>query len=898
VDLIGRADECAVLDGLLDAARHGLSETIVVRGEPGVGKTALIDYAVERAENFLLVRFTGVKAESELGYAALHRLLTPVLHQVAQLPQAQAEALGSALGLHEGLPANPFLVGLGTISLAAKAARARTRLLCVIDDSQWVDRESLAALAFWGRRIHAEGIALVFGDRTEESQELDGLNTLTLTGLTSGAARSLLSSVSRSAVAPDVARQLAFDTSGNPLALIELAHELTADQLAGAAALPHHLLMTGHLEERFTQRVRALPADTQMLLLLAAADSSGSPAVIWRAAALIGVLPTAGEAAEAAGLINLADGLTFRHPLIRSAVYGGARPSDRRAAHRTLATATDGATNPDRQALHRAAAAVGPDEEVALALERAAHLAGNRGSHAARAALSTRAAELTPDAVTAARRRLAAAEAALVSGAPMQTTALVTQAYPDLASPALRARARRLEGCAQILEGQSASGAVVLLAAARDLLALDIELGRQTLLEAGDAALMAGHLGVESHVVALEVAALARALPTGDGTEVDVLLEGLSGFVGSGVATAVRHLPRGDPTRWPVLVSRLTRAVWDEDAHDDIVLHTATAARASGDLAVLGAALEACAQTALWAGRFEDAASLVTEADDLAPGAGALSHGAAAVDLLAWQGAEVETRRRAMVALEIAAQHGLGSLDDSIECSLTTLDLGLGRYSDALAHARKVFERDPLCFGNEVLPDLVEAASRTGDLDIAQLALSRLEQRVDDSGTPWALGILARSRALLANGGAEQYFQSSLDNLGRTRHNAQLARTHLLYGEWLRRQKRRLDARSHLRLAHEVLDSIGSEAFAERARTELLATGEHARRRSVDQSNALTPQEAHVARLAAQGDTNVEIAAHLYLSTSTVEYHLHKVFRKLDIRSRRELRGSLPLVRT
>ena len=898
MDLVGRADECAVLDGLLDAARSGLSETLVLRGEPGVGKTALIDYVVGRAEDFLVVRFTGVKAESALGYAALHRLLTPVLHQVAKLPQPQADALGSALGLHEGPPPNPFLVGLGTISLAAKAARARTRLLCVIDDAQWVDRESLAALAFWGRRIHADGTALVFGDRTEESQELDGLNTLTVGGLTGDDASVLLASVSRSAVAPGVARQLASETGGNPLALVELARELTADQMAGAAALPHHLLMNGHLEGRYIRRVRALPADTQMLLLLAAADSSGSPAVIWRAAALIGVPPTAGEAAEVAGLVNLAADLTFRHPLIRSAVYGGARPSDRRAAHRTLATATNGATHPDSQALHRAAAAIGPDEEVALALDGAAHLAGKRGSHAARAALFTRAAELTPDATTAARRRLAAAEAALVSGAPMQTTALVTQAFPDLADAGLRARANRLEGCARILEGQAASGAMVLLAAAKDLLELDIELGRQTLLEAGDAALIAGHLGAGSDAVALEVAALARALPTGDGTEVDVLLEGLSAFVASGVTNAVRHLPRGEPTRWPVLVSHLTRALWDEDAHDDIVLQTAGAARASGDLAVLGAALEACARTALWAGDFEDAASLVAEADELAPGAGALSHGAAAVDLLAWQGAEAETRHRAKVILDTASQLGLGSLADSVECSLTTLDLGLGRYSDALGHARTVFERDPLCFGNEVLPDLVEAASRTGDLDLAQLALSQLDRRVDESGTPWALGILARSRALLANGEAEDHFQSSLDLLARTRQHAQLARTHLLYGEWLRRQKRRLDARSHLRIAHEVFDGTGSEAFAERARVELLATGEHARRRSVDQANLLTPQEAHVARLAAQGDTNLEIAAQLYLSTSTVEYHLHKVFRKLDISSRRDLRGALPPVRS
>ncbi len=886
-----------MLDGVLDAARQGLSETVVVRGEPGVGKTALIDYVVGRAEDFLIVRFTGVKAESELGYAALHRLLTPILHQVGLLPQAQADALGSALGLHEGQPANPFLVGLGTISLAANAARARHRLLCVIDDSQWVDPESLAALAFWGRRIHAEGIALIFGDRTEKSQELDGLHTLTVAGLAHDDARSLLSTVTGSAVAPNVARQLAFETGGNPLALIEVAHELSADQLVGAAALPHHLLMTGHLEERYIGQVRALPADTQMLLLLAAADSSGSAAVIWRAASLIGVPPTAGESAEAAGLINLAADLTFRHPLIRSAVYGGARPSDRRAAHRTLATATDGARNPDRQALHRAAAAIGPDEEVAVALEGAAVQAGRRGSHAARAALLTRAAELTPEATAAAARRLAAADAALVSGAPMQTAALVKQAYPDLDSPLLRARASRLDGRARILEGQAAPGAMMLLAAAKDLLELDVELGRQTLLESGEAALLAGHLGVGSQEAVLEVAALARALPAGDVTEVDVLLEGLSAFLGSGVVAAVRHLPRGEPTRWPVLVSQLTRALWDEDAHDDIVLHTATVSRASGDLAVLGAALEASARTALWAGRFDDAGSLVAEAADLAPGAGSLSHGAAAVDLLAWQGAEVETRHRARVVLDLASRLGLGSLDNAVECSLTTLDLGLGRYGDALDHARTVFERDPLCFGNEVLPDLVEAASRTGDLDIAQLALSRLEQRVDQSGTPWAHGVLARSRALLANGGAEQGFQDSLDLLGGTRQSAQLARTHLLYGEWLRRQRRRLDARSHLRTSHAMFDAMGSEAFAARARAELQATGEHARKRSVDQSNVLTPQEAQVARLAAQGGTNVEIAAQLYLSTSTVEYHLHKVFRKLDISSRRELRVALPPVR-
>jgi DNA-binding CsgD family transcriptional regulator len=903
-----------VLDDLLDSARRGLSHTLVVRGEAGVGKTALIDYAIGRAGDFLVVRFTGIESESELGYAALHRLLTPVQHQIKRLPEPQREAMSSALGLAAGPPSNPFRVGLGTMSLAANAARAASRLLCVIDDSQWVDRESLAALAFWGRRIHAEGVALIFCDRdaSKTARLLEGFDVLEVGGLDDESARELLGARSGALVEPNVAKRIVAETGGNALALVELATTLSDEQLAGATPLATPLPLARRLEEHFARQVRTLPADTQMYLLVAAADSSGRATLIHRAATMAGVPVEAAEQAEAHNLLTITPEVAFRHPLIRSAVYSAARPADRRAAHRALAMATGAEGDDERMAWHLGAAAVGADEDVAALLERNAARAGERGQHSARSSMLSRAAELSPDVERAAERRVAAADAALTAGSLRHVHALVAAARPHLTDVAVGARADRLEGYAWSLEGKVAIAAPALLAAARALAPVDPVLARQTLLEALEAALLAGdRAGQETgrdddvtHAIAADVSASSAV---GEAT-VEALLAGLATFVASGYVAALPDLRRAvvalessshgadHAMRWARLASSITRTLWDQDGHGRLMAALSRAASEQGALRHLGAALEGQAAGEMWAGDFVAAESLFDQASEVyaAAGFGQWTRSVVGLDLVAMRGRADQVRERAKVALAAADQFGMGSLIDIVDRAMVTLELGFGHYREALTHAIRVFDADPLALGNDVLADMVEAATRGGEPDVARAALDRLIERAGASGSTWAAGLVARARAITpGEDAAEPCYVDAIELLRDSRQQVELARTRLLFGEWLRRERRHADARPELRAAYDLFTTIGAEAFAGRAQAELLATGEHVRRRTVETASELTPQEAHVARLAADGATNGEIAAQLFISASTVEYHLRKVFRKLTITSRRQLRQAL-----
>lgn len=910
MSLIGRSDECRRLDELLDSARHGLGGTVVVRGEAGIGKTALIEYAIGSADDFLLVRMTGVEAEQDIAFAALHRLLTPILHQIERLPPPQRDALNSALGLAAGPPADRFLLGLGVLSLAANAVRAAKRLLCVIDDAQWIDRESLDALAFWGRRIHADGTALIFGEREEDapSSALNGFPIVHVVGLADADSRQLLRTVRARGLDPDLADRIIADTRGNPLALVELAKELDGGQLVGAAAMPHPLAISRRLEECFVRRVRTLPVQTQMMLLLCAADSTGDAAFLWRSASLVGLHVDAAEQAEVEGLLTLEPDVSFRHPLIRSAVYSNARPADRRAVHRALAAATDPVRNADRRAWHLAAATIGRDDEVAVLLERCALQAGQRGAHSAAVALLSRAAELSSDPRRVVRHRLEAAGAALDSGAPLQAQALIELARPELTDPVDAAAAQRLEGAAWTRLGRPRLAAPILLSAAVAAVESDLPWARQALLETLEAAFLAGGID-DAHGDVTGVAATSALACAARGSGiVDVLLDGFAALVVDGFVTAAPllrraiELMRGDDVaaedliRWCRFASDATRVLWDHDAHDELTVRLAFVTRRHGALSYLTSTLQSCASSEVWQGNFAAAESFIAQAVDVSSAAGGdpMAGELMGLSILAYRGQAAEARVKADRVIDLATQTGAGLAATVARSALVVLDLGVGRYADALANARRIFADDPIPFGNEVLANMIEAAVRVGDSSAADDALSRLAVRAPAAGTAWAMGLLARSIALNAGDEGEESYREAIDALRGTRQVVELARSHLLFGEWLRRQKRRIDARVELRIAHDMFSAMGAEAFAKRAGAELLATGEHARKRSVETLSDLTPQEAHVAKLAAAGGTNNEIAAELFLSPSTVEYHLRKVFRKLGVTSRRQLTRALP----
>jgi DNA-binding CsgD family transcriptional regulator len=906
-DLIGRAEECAVLDGLLGSARAGMSGTLVLRGEPGIGKTALIDYAIAEAADMQVVVLGGIESEVELGFAALQRVLIPILHWIDRLPPSQRGALNAAFGLAGDKQPDRFMVGMAALTLAAESA-SRQPMLWVVDDAQWVDRESINAFAFCGRRFRADPVALIFAERDtpEASRALDGFPVLQLSGLAEPHAQALLAAVTESRLDPRVADRLISETAGNPLALAELGKELTSGQLTGAMALPEPLPLTRRLEERFLRQVRSLPASSQLLLLLAAAEPTGDPALLWSAAAVLGVSVDAAEGAEAANLLSLLPRVTFRHPLIRSAVYSGARAADRRRVHRALAEVTRGNIDADRRAWHQAAAAIRPDEEVAAALERSAVRASLQGGRSAEAAFLSRAADLTPSRGRAAERRVAAAAAAIAAGSALQAQSLLDVARPDLREPRMRANAERLMANSWTLLGRTSESVPILISAALGLRPFDTHLSRRTMLEAFEAAALSGALSVVPGDVAR--AAISDIDDSSDdGTVVDALLAALATYATAGYPAAVPLLRRAGTAmsaddvppvvviRWALLANLVTQALWDQAANQDLMSRLAALSRSVGSLHRLLVALHGCATAELWAGRIDLAEVHMAEAKELARAAGNPMSALMDLGITAWQGNDAEARATGEETLTLSAELGLGVVVSMVDLALLALDLGTGDYRAALGHARAVFDADPVGSGNLVLADMIEAAVRVDDREAATAALERLAERAPASGSDWALGLLARSQALLAaDDTAELLYLEAIRRLELTGMAVEKARTRLLYGEWLRRQKRRADARDELRIAYNTFVTIGADGLAERARNELLATGEHARKRTVETSNDLTPQEAHVARLAAAGATNPEIAARLFISASTVEYHLRKVFRKLAVTSRRQLRHALP----
>ncbi len=909
VAFVDRSAEREALRGLLARAADGYSGALVLRGEVGVGKTALLNetVAAAAAAGMQTSRLTGVEPETHLSYAGLHWFLLPFADHLERLPGPQREALRSTFGLVAGPPADRFLVALAVLTLLADVA-SQVPLVCVVDDVQWLDPESAVVLGFVARRLYAERVVLLFAVREPagELPPLAGLPELVITGLDEGAALELLASLVPGPLSPAVGARIVAETGGNPLALAEVALELSPGQLAGVELLPEPLPVGGSLEEAFGRRVSRLPAETRLLLAVAAAEPTASQALVWCAAGQLGIDPDAAASADLGGLAAIGSRVEFRHPLIRSVVYHTMPLRQRRLIHRALAAAGDG-SEPDRVAWHLGMAAAGPDEAVAARLEQAAGRARDRGGYAATVMFLSRAAELSADAGLRAARLLAASEAALIAGQPVRAGALLEAATPKLGDPLARAQARRLHGTIRCALGQAGEASSILLAAARALAPYDPRGARETLLEAAEAALFAGWSA--SQAVMPEVAAAARAMPgvpESEASAADLLLDGFVARAAAGYPAAVPLFRRaiamfrsgglspGEGLRGFALGGTAAAELWDDQAQHTLASRWIRLARDHGALTALPAALNYGAFAEITAGRFDAAAACTAERSEIITATGNPGiHGTAGVAelyQLAWRGHETDARRIASAIAREATNAGHVSQSIWVQLGLATLELGLGNYQAALQCVLGVFSDDHPFTGTHVLPDLAEAAMRAGEAGLADAALGRLTERALAAGTPLALGLLARSRALLVgDAGAEPLYREAIGHLGQCRAVPQLARAHLVYGEWLRRQRRRRDARDQLRTAHEMFTAMGAGAFAERARIELLATGERARQRTAGPGTELTAQEAQIARLVSEGGSNRDIAAQLFLSPSTVDYHLRKVYRKTGVTSRTQL---------
>ena len=898
-----------MLDRLLERVRAGESSVVVVRGEAGVGKTALLDYVVEGASGVRIARAAGVESEMELAFAGLHQLLAPMLDGEDQLPAPQRDALARAIGLKVGEAPDRFLVGLAVLGLLAQAAE-RQPVICLVDDAQWLDRASAQALAFVAHRVLAESVALVFAVREpSEEQELGGLPELVVAGLSDHDARMLLDSAIQGPLDAGVRDRILAETRGNPLALLELPRGLTPAELAGGLGLPEVMPVASRIEESFLRRVRSLPVDAQRLLLVAAAEPVGDVALLWRAADRLGIGSEAAVPAEAAGLIALGARVRFHHPLVRSAVHRAATFADRQEAHRALAEATDPDVDPDRQAWHRANAAVGPDEAVASDLERSAGRVQARGGFAAAAAFLERATELTADPSWRAARAIAAAQAKLDAAAPDRAQELLAIAQRAPLGDLQRARVDVLRGHVAFARNRAGDASLLMLAAAKRLEPLDAALARETYLEAFGAAMFAGRLSgaVGVREVADSARAAARAGSAGQSPRpLDLLLAGLVTRFTAGYSAGVAPLSRAlralqASLREDGLVGREVRfawgispELWDDEAWHELASRGVRLARAAGALAALPVGLTYRAGFDILAGEFADAGSRLAEADAIAAATGIAHFDYASPLLAALRGDESKALELIDACVQDATARGEGRAIGHGEHASAVLYNGLGLYQAALAAAQRACEYEDLGVFGWALLELVEAGVRSGAGEVAVEAMRRLEQRTRAAGTAWALGIEARSRALLSEGdAADALYREAIDRLARSRIALHLGRARLLYGEWLRREGRRVDAREQLRAAHGMFEAMGAEAFAERARRELAATGETVRKRVVETRDELTPQEAQIAQLAGDGHTSPEIGAQLFISPRTVDWHLRKVFAKLGINSRKQLRTVL-----
>jgi DNA-binding CsgD family transcriptional regulator len=908
----GRVRERQALDGLLDRVRGGKSAVLVIRGEAGIGKTALMHYCARQASGCQLAQIHGVESEIELPLAALHQLCTPMLSSLDALPEPQQRALRVAFGLASGPAPDRFVLGLAVLSLLAENAAARP-LVCLIDDAQWLDDASSQVLGFVGRRLLAEPVGLLLAVREAAGERLfPGLPALPVEGLADQDARGLLAAAVPGQLDDRVCDRIVAETGGNPLGLLELARGMSEAELAGgfagppAASVPGHL--QGRLQDHYLRRVRVLPGPARQLMLLAAADPTGDATLLWRAAQQLGLGPDAAAAAGAEQLLEIGSQVRFRHPLVRSAAYAAGSPDDRRAAHLTLATATDAQADPERRVWHLAAAATGPDEDVAAALEQAAAKIGARAGLAASAAFLRQSVLLTAEPGRHTERALTAALAHLHAGAFDIALALLARAEAHAVGDLQRARVEMLRGQVEFASVTGREAPLLLMRAAERLESLDAGLARETYLHAWLASALAGPFaGPGGLLPEVSRAAQAAPRPAGVPRPCDLLLDAMTTMIVQGRAAAEPAMRRAlsaflgdqmsgeDRLQWGILGQVAAMAVWDFDSWIALSTRDVEFARASGALAPLFVALNAHGLAVTMCGDFKTATSLAAEKDVVNEVTGIRL--AATCDLLlaGYQGRPAEATPLFAASTKDALGRGEGFALQLANWSEAVLSNGLGRYAEALAVAEPATEETRLPYITQwILPELIETAVRTGRAGLAGEALGRLSAMTVE-GSDWAKGLEARSRALVSEGReAEQCYAEAVERLGRTPLRPDLARARLLYGEWLRRENRRLDARHQLRAAYDLLDAIGAGAFAERARRELLATGEKVRKREVDTYSQLTSQEEHIIRLARDGRSNREIAAELFISTRTVEWHFRKVFAKLGITSRRELHNAVP----
>jgi DNA-binding CsgD family transcriptional regulator len=896
--LSGRRAECDRLDRVLEAARSGQSGVLVLRGEAGIGKTALLAYAAERAGDCRLLRAAGAESEMELAFASLHQLCAPLLDGIERLPSPQQAALSTAFGLSAGTPSDPFLVGLAVLTLLSDVAQGRP-VVCLVDDAQWLDGVSAQVLAFVARRLEAEAVVLVFATRDDpESDELSGLPDLLLDGLADADARGLLTSVIAGRLDEPVIERIVAESQGNPLALLELPRPSTQTALAGGFGVPATLSLPGRIEASFRQRIDRLPPDTRRLLLIAAAEPVGDPSLLWRASATLGIGIDAAAPAEQDGLLALGAQVRFRHPLVRSAVYGTASTDERRNVHGALAEATDSEVDPDRRAWHRAHAAVEPDEEVASELERSADRAQARGGLAAAAAFLETAARLTPEPARRAERALSAAQAKQAAGAPDSSLQLLGLAAAGPLDELQRARMERLRARLAFVQRRGTDAASLLLEAARRFEPLDPALALETYLEALASAISNG-LREQVREVAEALQAAPRSGPPGS---VELLItahallitEGYSaGMPALAHALAAFHsdqLTQEEEMQALPFACITAVTLWDDRSWSELSARYVQLARDLGALSVLPSALELHGSLQTHAGEFSTAEALLVEAETLATATGSAPVRDALLLLVAYGGESGPALKQIEGAIEDATSRGEETSISYAEYAAAVLYNSLGQYELAAAAAQRSNAHHAREGGGSAQIELVEATVRSGLPALAATAFRHLSERIRAGGGEWALGIEARAAALVADDEhAEPLYCEAIARLARTHARIDLARAHLLYGEWLRRERRRLDAREQLRSAHDLFAAIGAPAFAERAARELLATGERARVRTSDTRGDLTPQEGQIARLARDGLSNPEIGARLFISPRTVEYHLHKVFNKLAITSRADL---------
>ena len=904
--LLGRRNERETLDRIVTDALAGQSRVIVVRGDAGIGKSALLGHLLKKVAGWHVATAVGVESEMELAYSGLHQLCGPMLDHLDRLPTPQREALATVFGQSSGPAPDRFLVGLAALTLFAEIAEEQP-LVCIIDDAQWLDRASAQILGFVARRLLAERIALVCATRSDLGDEaLAGLPELSVDGLGDSDARALLLENVYGPLDAAVCEQIVTESHGNPLALLELPRSWRAADLAGGFGLPDSQPVVSKIEQSYVRRLRVLPSETQLLLLAAAAEPLGDPLLLHRAAETLGVDMGAADPAVDAGLLRIGGRVEFAHPLVRSAAYRSAATEDRHRVHRALADATDPETDPDRRAWHRARATPGPGEEVATELERSAGRAQARGGVAASAAFLQRAVALTVDPARRAGRALAAAQASFQAGEFDAALGLLATAEAYPLDGFQSAQAALLRGHVALASAYGNDAAPLLLQAARGLEPFDLELARRAYLTAWGAAITANHLGGAG--VLLEICRAVRALPPLPAAPhpLDLVLEGLALLTTDDraaatpilqrAAKAVLQLPVKDMLRWGWLAPAASSAIWDSEGAIAIYERKVQLVRDTGALGELPIHLHSLALERAWLGDFAGAGLLLAESDSVAAATGSQVPPFAVLRLRALQGREAEATPLIEATIQLGTAGGQGIAVMVAYWAAAVLNNGLARYEEAASAAREVTANaiDPW-ESMWALAELVEAAARVGDTELARDALNRLAETTQPAGTEFALGIEARSRALLSDGAtAEELYRESIDRLSRTQLRPELARAHLLYGEWLRREGRRFDAREQLRTAHDMFVAIGMEAFAERARRELIATGEKMRKRSDETRDELTPQAEQLARLARGGVSNPEIGAQLFISARTVEWHLGKVFTKLRISSRRELRAALP----